>query len=219
MCGRFTSMMTWPELHYVLGGELTGDAALLKKRFNIAPTQAINAVIEVDGAYRLGAMYWGVQPEWASRPIINATAEKYLSSGKNWWASFRRCVIPASGFYEWKRGEGRAQPMYIRLLEGEPFVFAGLYRVEPEESGAPKGKVVIVTTAPNALVAPVHNRMPAILRAEYVRAWLDSKTPREALADALEPFPAEQMEQWPVSTAVNSVAAEGEALIEVVTGE
>ena len=219
MCGRFTSMMTWEELYYVLGGEISGDQSLLTDRYNVAPTQSIAAVIDVDGAYRLGPMHWGVQPEWASRTIINAQAEKYLRADSSWWSSFRRCAIPGSGFYEWKRSEKSSQPMYVRVTDGRPFLFAGLYRVESSDSDAPKGKAVIVTTAPNELVEPIHNRMPAILRPEHVHAWLSPDTSRDELVQALEPFPAEQMELWPVSSAVNRATAEGVALIERVEGD
>lgn len=219
MCGRFTSMMTWEELYYVLGGEIEGDRSLLSERFNIAPTQSIAAVIDVGGAYRLGPMHWGVHPEWASRPIINAQAEKYLHTDSSWWSSFRRCAIPGSGFYEWKRSERTSQPMYIRIANGEPFLFAGLYRIESSDSDIPKGKAVIITTAPNELVETIHNRMPAILRPEHVRAWLSPDTPKDELASMLEPYPSVQMELWPVSSAVNSAAAEGEVLIEAYREE
>jgi putative SOS response-associated peptidase YedK len=206
MCGRFASEMTWEQLYVVLGGTIHGDASHLTARFNIAPTQTIPAIIRVNDDFRLGPMHWGVKPDWADSNIINAQGEKYLKPGRSWWASFRRCAIPATGFYEWRRSDNSKEPMYIRVTDGEPFLFAGLYQMEKDASGMPPGRSVIVTTQPNDVVKPIHNRMPAILLPEHVATWLDPATDREDLRSVLEPYPADRMETWQVSRKVNSVA-------------
>ena len=96
--------------------------------------------------------------------------------------------------------------MYIRVTDGEPFLFAGLYQMEKDASGMPPGRSVIVTTQPNDVVKPIHNRMPAILLPEHVATWLDPATDREDLRSVPEPYPADRMETWQVSRKVNSVA-------------
>jgi putative SOS response-associated peptidase YedK len=127
----------------------------------------------------------------------------------------RRCVIPADGFYEWRKNpDGTKTPIYTTLKSLRGFAFAGLW----ESWKGPDGKIVttctIITTAPNALLAPIHNRMPAILSPEGVRQWLDPgpHTAEELLAQ-VKPFPAEEMQSHPVSRAMNAASYDGPELI------
>jgi putative SOS response-associated peptidase YedK len=208
MCGRFT---------------LTADVNTLQESFpfvempqgmqphyNIAPTQPV-AVVPNDGRNRLDYFIWGLIPSWAKDPnigsrLINARAET-LQEKPSFRTAFRRrrCLVLADGFYEWKQGERGKTPMYIRLASGKPFAFAGLW----ESWNAPDGSNVlsctIITTQPNELMATIHNRMPVILLEESYSIWLESgEADPQRLAGLLKPYPAAQMQAYPVSPMVNS---------------
>ena len=187
--------------------------------YNAAPSQRLPVVVEgEDGERRLELMRWGLVPRWRkagqgpSVAPINARAETLLEK-----PMFRplvrgkRCLVPANGFYEWRREGSRKQPYLVRLRQGELFALAGLYDELPDEEG---GSYTIVTTAPNALVAPLHDRMPAILRPEDEDDWLDrGLTDPEAAKALLRPYPPEEMELVPVSPAVNDVRNDGAELL------
>src|SRR5207244_2042608 len=109
----------------------------------------------------------------------------------------RRCLIPATAFYEWQdTGEKHKQPYHFRLWDGQPFAFAGLWE---RWNGEPAETCTILTTEANPLVRPVHDRMPVILPAEHFTAWLDPRTPTDALHGLLRPYPAGEMTASPVS--------------------
>ena len=187
--------------------------------YNAAPSQLLPVIVEAeDGERRLRLLSWGLLPRWrkpgGDRTVapINARAETLLEK-----PMFRplvrgkRCLVPANGFYEWRREGSRKQPYLVRLRQGELFALAGLYDELPDEEG---GSYTIVTTAPNALVAPLHDRMPAILRPEDEDDWLDrGLTDPEAAKALLRPYPPEAMELVPVSPAVNDVRNDGEELV------
>lgn len=127
----------------------------------------------------------------------------------------RRCLIPADGFYEWQRRDGKKQPFYFRLRDERPFGFAGLW----EKWRSPAGEVIescaILTTEANELLRPVHHRMPVILHPEDYSLWLDEDARQRALLkELLRPYPAEEMTAYPVSAQVNSPSNQGRALIE-----
>ncbi len=204
MCGRFN--LTRPSEVIERFGFLDWSEKRVEPRFNIAPSQEILTIVqERSRAPRLQMAIWGLTPFWleAGRaPPINARAETLAASPMFREAS--RCLIPATGFYEWRN----RQPMHIQLKGGAAFAFAGLWL--PGERGGPP-TAAIVTTRPNALLATIHNRMPAILRREHERAWLDpSSTDVERF---LEPLEAGQMETYSVSALVNSWEHEGPELI------
>jgi putative SOS response-associated peptidase YedK len=116
----------------------------------------------------------------------------------------RRCLIPADGFYEWKKEPGGKQPYHLRLIEGRPFAFAGLWESWSVEGGEEIRSCTIITTEPNEVAGTVHNRMPVILSPELYGAWLDpDNDDREELLAMLVPYPAEEMEAYPVSRRVN----------------
>ena len=218
MCGRFT--LADPRqlaLRYDLA-----ELADLAPRFNVAPTQPVPAVVSTGGG-RLVHMRWGLVPSWAKdlsigSRMINARAES-LETRPAFRDALRarRCLVLADGFFEWKK-EGRdRRPFHLRLATAEPFAFAGLW----DEWRAPDGALVrsctIVTTDPNALVAPLHDRMPAILLAESEARWLDPTVQDLAdLVDILQPYPSHLMETFEVAKVVNNVANDVPACVERV---
>lgn len=206
MCGRFTLYAPLGEI--VSRFAVESVHAELRPRYNLVPTQEI-AVITVNSPRTLRQMRWGLVPSWAKdlsigSKMINARAETLLEKPSFRTAvRRRRCLIPTEGFYEWRQAGGRKQPMYIHLKSGAPFAFAGLW----EEWRSPEGEVVrscsIITVEPNALMATIHNRMPAILQSESEEAlWLEGGVD-EAMS-LLRPYPAEGMKAYPISTRVNS---------------
>ena len=194
----------------------------LQPSFNIAPTHDV-AMIVNNGSQRLVAMRWGLVPSWATDPsigskLINARAES-LTEKAAFKEAFkrRRCLIVADGFYEWQKVGKEKSPLMIRLKSDRPFAFAGLYETWIPPWGEPMSTCTIITTEPNDLVRPIHNRMPAILPKKLESLWLD-ETARDhhLLMDMLAPYPAEEMEAFAVSSLVNSVKNDSPALIEAV---
>ena len=184
-------------------------------RFNIAPTQPIAAVTASTKTSPPGFQFlrWGLIPSWAKDPaignrLINARAET-LAEKPSFRAAFkrRRCLILADGFYEWQRQADRKtkQPYYIFLNHHLPFAFAGLWEHWSDpNSGGELQTCTIITTSPNQLMEPIHNRMPVILAAKDYEMWLDSSYDNaDELQDMLCPYPADAMETYPVSTLVN----------------
>lgn len=196
-------------------------------RFNIAPSQEVPAIVQTREGRQLWDMRWGFQPDWATPqpgrpPPINARAETLLERGL-----FRdalaagRCIIPADGFYEWQAipGARKKQPMFIRLKDGGLFGFAGLWAVCRNKTGETIRTCAIVTTAPNDLMQPIHNRMPVILAPEDEALWLDrAMTDSGAVMACLRPYPPDLMETWPVGTLVNSADNDGPELLARLAG-
>ena len=210
MCGRYTFA---PDLSIL--GELFPDLALpaeLAPRYNIAPTQEVPAVRN-DGRRRLEQLHWGLVPSWAKdraigNRLINARAET-LAEKPSFRAAFkrRRCLILADGFYEWQKipGERRKQPVHVRLKSGQPFAFAGLWESWRPSDDEGLLSCTIITTAPNSLLEPIHDRMPVILRpADYERWLQEGEQPAAGLAELLQPYEPAEMQAYPVSTLVNS---------------
>jgi len=165
-------------------------------------------------------MQWGLIPSWSKEPrtkfsTINARAET-ITKSPAFRGPFqhRRCLVPASGFYEWRQTPKGKQPYCIQLKDGELFAFAGLYDIWCDSEGNELYSYTIITTTPNDLVAPIHNRMPAILRRADEDAWLDKTTDRARLLSLLAPYPIEEMKAYIVSRAVNNPANEGAELMQ-----
>lgn len=231
MCGRFASTTPPDQLAKYFGAEPA--EALLEDadaNYNVAPTQGVYTVYEDGGVRRLDAFHWGLVPFWAKDPkigsrMINARAET-LAEKNSYKRPFakRRCIIPADGFYEWKKVEGqkKKQPMYMSRADGEPFAFAGLWEVWKDENhtdddGDPLElySCTIITGDPNEKVAEVHDRMPVMLPPDRWDAWLDRNNDDiEALQGFLVPAPAQLIRIHPVSTEVNNVRNNGPDLIE-----
>ncbi|UPU37845.1 SOS response-associated peptidase [Geomonas paludis] len=210
MCGRFSADVSAEVLLQTFN--LSG-LPVINPRYNVAPTQQVAVVREgADGGNRLDLLHWGLIPAWAKErtiayKMINARSETLLEKPSFRQAyKYRRCVVPASGFYEW-RHEGKAKlPHYIRIRDGLPMLFAGLW----ESWKSPEGEVVesftILTTAANKLLESIHERMPVILHPAECGRWLDrSVTNTSGLATLFQPYPADLLEMWQVSPLVNTV--------------
>lgn len=219
MCSRYS--LTAGEWQFF--SKLLQELLILKfqARYNIAPTQSAPAIVMREGAPAAREMRFGFQtPASAGRKasiVVNARSET-AAEKPMFRDAFRerRCLIPATGFYEWQKRGLNKQPMNIRLADGEPFYFAGLWRASPvkaKASGAepePADTFVIMTTEPNRLMAPIHNRMPVILDAAGRDRWLDEGASESAARELLRPFDADSMESWPVGAAVGSPGHESE---------
>jgi putative SOS response-associated peptidase YedK len=195
----------------------------IRSHFNIAPSQMMPVIAEQQGKTRMIMMRWGLIPEAAKDPErsmhpINAKAETL--SEKPMFRGLlqnRRCLVPASGFYEWKKEGTRKIPFYIRLKETPLFAFAGLYDVWYDPSATPHPTYTLVTTRANELVSPLHDRMPVILKREDEERWLTGSAPSpEEMKTILGPYDAIEMEAYPVSSRVNSPDANDERLIQPV---
>lgn len=230
MCGRYV-IAFGPET--LVHGFSATRVVPFPQRWNIAPQSAVPVIRETREGERVAEpMRWGLVPHWAKDERIGHKLNNARAEGMAEKPSFRqavrrrRCILPASGFYEWQavpaaQGGGK-QPWYISPRTEPCFAFAGLF-----EAWRPPGSTddnawqlscCIVTTAPNALMAPIHDRMPVILPREHWAAWLDrSLQEPAALAPLLAGLPAEAMQAWPVSRAVNRGTAEGAGLIEPLT--
>lgn len=220
MCGRYTQTATPEELVERFGLSLDdGEIEGLDARYNIAPSQPVPIVVAADGQRRLLMARWGFRPSWATRSSlapINARAETVATSRMFQQALKRaRCLVPATGFYEWKAvpGQRRKQPYHLRLRGGGLFAFAGLYTPPGADSGSPP-TCTILTTVPNALVAEIHDRMPAILEPDEEARWLDPalRLPG-AVLPCLRPLAAARLEAYPVSPLVSSPRNQGSQLI------
>ena len=211
MCGRFTLTVSPEELQAAFPDfRIPGD---LPPSYNIAPSQPI-PVIPNDGDNQLDFFRWGLIPSWTKAEdlgkynFINARSETAADKA-SFKASFRRrrCLILADGFYEWSKSTsgGAKSPYYFTLKDHSPFAFAGLWDVWYSPEGDPVHTAAILTTSPNDIVRPVHNRMPVILKPSDYALWLDSqeRTP-DQLQPLLAPYSAESMQSYPVSTYVNS---------------
>jgi putative SOS response-associated peptidase YedK len=221
MCGRFALSDT-QQLSLRFEVE-PGDEHDLIPRYNVAPTQMIPVIVEEDRRRVLRMMRWGFRPAWkqvsAGAPDpINARAETLMERPMFRPAvAKRRCLVPADGFYEWKAEPGAKgkQPFYIHLKDGSLFAFAGLYVDGRDDEGLPIQTCAIITTGPNELMAEIHNRMPAILERDAEQAWLDPELSEpEVVLPLLHPYPAADMDLYPVSSRVSSARNEGPDLIE-----
>ena len=219
MCGRY-SLICIDDLgnRFRVFDPMMGS----RSRFNIAPGNEMPVIVRA-GENHAATMRWGLIPSWtkdirAARPLINARAE---TLGEK--PAFRsllkahRCLVPASGFFEWKHEGNRKTPYYIRLTGDPIFSFAGLYDQWHNPEGVTVSTYTIVTCDANALVAPVHDRMPVILTRAAEERWLspDPVTPNE-LKQILVPYSVGDMEAIPVSDLVNNTATDDERVIQPV---
>lgn len=194
--------------------------AELTAHYNVAPGQTMPVVVAAGDRRALKSMRWGLIPSWAKDPrigyrTINARAEG-LADKPSFRAPFRRqrCLVPASGFYEWRKDDGRKVPYFIHRQDGDLVALAGLWDRWRDPAGQEVESYTIITTGPNAVVAPLHDRMPVILEREHEEAWLDpAQHDPHLLALFLKPYAAEPMEAYPVSPAINTVRNNGAELI------
>ena len=218
MCGRYGLNHPHPVLADWYRASSMPEFAL---RYNIAPTMEILAVRETERGREGSIMRWGLIPYWTKdikkMPVLNNARAETVAEKPAFRQAFRsrRCLIPASGFYEWKTEGRQKQPYFISSREGVPFSFAGIWETWNTDAGEMIESCTIITTGCNELMQPIHDRMPVILSPEDWEAWLDPDLKqKEILLSLLKPFDAEQMQAWPVSPAVGRVANQGERLVQ-----
>jgi len=218
MCGRYSLV---PTESIAARFDIQQQQLTLVPRYNVAPSQSMPVVVR-NSPNRLLEMQWGLIPSWSKEPraqfsTINARAETITKSPvfRGPFKS-RRCLVPASGFFEWQRTERGKQPFCIRIKDGDLFAFAGLYDIWHDAEGNELYSYTVITTVPNDLVASIHNRMPVILRQEDEDVWLDKESDPAQLLALLKAYPADKMEAYPVSRAVNSPANDGAELMRSV---
>jgi putative SOS response-associated peptidase YedK len=208
MCGRYSLSKSKIELEERFQAEMLPD---FKPRYNIAPTQLV-PVITSQSPKGFSFFYWGITPDFGknkpvAQKLINARAES-VNDKVSFKSSFekRRCLIPADGFYEWKKlGKKTKIPYRFSLREDELFAFAGIWEEYETVSGEIQHTFLILTTSHNEIVSEIHDRMPVILNRQMEKKWLDNYTPESELLSMLQPYPSDQMLSYTVSPLVNSV--------------
>lgn len=188
-------------------------------RYNIAPTQLVPVIRQSpkEPVRRISTMRWGLIPNWARDPSMAANtinAKSETAATKPAFRDplkFRRCLIPADGFYEWKRTGTSKHPFCFEVSEGELFAFAGLWDGWKDANGNWVKTCTILTTTPNAVTSAVHDRMPVILDRESYDLWLDPGiTNVQVISELLKPYDARLMRSYPISTRINHVANDDE---------
>ena len=205
MCGRFALDISPAKLaeRFNLSGEVS-----LAPSWNIAPSSRICSITADESEARhLNLMKWGLIPSWAKDETIGNKLSNARGETVHEKPSFRsafkshRCIIPASGFYEWKTENGVKQPWYMSLKSGEPMAFAGLW-----ERWNDIETCCIITTAANSLMEPIHDRMPVILTPDQFETWLSPNVKQaDLLLSMVRPHDSESMQAWPVSSELNRV--------------
>lgn len=223
MCGRYSLAWDTDEL----ARRFTVSIALPRfgPRYNIAPSQQAPIIFDdgESGERRMRLFTWGLVPFWADDPsignrMVNARADSVANKpAYRAAARYRRCLVPADGFYEWLDTDGAKQPYRFVPTEQRPIAFAGLYEHWQGEGGEVIDSYTIITTDANKTLAAVHHRMPVILKPESYDRWLDPATQRaDAVTDLLTPAREDLLEGYPVSRRVNRPSEDDEGLIEPV---
>ncbi|MEX2502284.1 MAG: SOS response-associated peptidase [Trueperaceae bacterium] len=222
MCGRYGLFHEASEIATSFGADIARLDPPLRPRYNLAPTQGAPIVLSRDGEGRVAlTARWGLIPHWVRDPatfratLINARSES-AHAKPSFRDAFRdaRCLVPASGFYEWSPSEagGPKRPWFVRRRDGSLLALAGLYASRPEGTS-----FTIVTTRPNALLERIHDRQPVIVPQGALDAWLDpARRDAAALSDLLEPSDPDALEVVPVSTRVNAPRNDAPDLIVAV---
>jgi putative SOS response-associated peptidase YedK len=218
MCGRYALNTTPRELleHFRLS-----QCVDFPPRFNIAPASDVPVIRQSPAGERVaGLLRWGLVPHWAKDPaigakLVNARGES-LAEKPSFRDAFRRrrCLVPVSGFYEWK-AEGKArQPHFIQARSGELLALAGLWESWRDPAGEILRGFCLITTGANALMAPIHERMPVLIAPEHVPAWLDPDIDGRSLHDLVAPAADDLLDAWPVSSRVNQARDDDAGLVE-----
>lgn len=218
MCGRFALRTPVKSLAKQFQ---VREVPSIEARYNIAPTQNILAVQETPDGREMKYFKWGLIPSWEKDAsmgarLINARSETVTAKPAfRELFKHRRCLIPSDGFYKWARSEGKKQPFFFQLKDGQPFGFAGLWDRWKGEDGKVVESCTILTSVANEVLAPVHDRMPVIIHPEDYELWLDEDVRKqELLKDLLQPYPADEMTSYPVSASINNPREQGARLIE-----
>lgn len=205
MPGRFTLNVTPEVLAKIFDLQ---EVPQIEPRYNIAPGQSIASIRHIGDHNRLDFLKWGLLPSWfedVTHAPINARSETVHEKATFQHAiKYNRCIIPASGFYEWMHQANRKQPYYIRLLNSSVMGFAGLWETRKAEDGTELNTCCILTTGANDIVKPIHDRMPVILHSDNYYLWLNRNMhdPHE-LEKLYQPYPADLMYAHPVPDLVN----------------
>jgi len=224
MCGRFYNKYTWRQIHdlYRLTLGYVPTAEEWQGKVNIAPTTRVPVVRFLDGHRRVDMMRWGLIPAWSKEigkfATFNARSDGVTEKPtyRGAWKAGRRCVIPASAFFEWRKSD--KQPFAIGLGNRGPLGFAGLWEEWKPKDSAPILSATIITTEANASMAVLHDRMPVILNDDDWAAWLGERPATEQqLVEMMRPCAPERIAHWPVSKAVGNVRQQGDELIDEVT--
>lgn len=219
MCGRYALKSLPEEIMAYFGLDDVDD---FKPRYNIPPTVKVPVIRQTpEGKRVLNLLRWGLVPFWAKDPSIgnklnNARGET-VAEKPSFRSAFkaRRCLVPASGFYEWKTENKIKQPYFITLKSGDPMAFGGIWESwTSKESGEIHESVCIVTTGPNAVMEPIHDRMPVIVSPDHWNDWMTA--PVDEVKSLVASYPAEEMQAWPVGRRVSRSGEEGAELIERV---
>jgi putative SOS response-associated peptidase YedK len=223
MCGRFARLYSYGRLkerYKLKEATMLKEPPQLDNRYNVAPAQPIAAVRATDSQRVLVFLKWGLIPSWSkdakiAYKLTNARSET-VAEKPSFRSAFkqRRCLIPASGFFEWKREAKHKQPFFIRPRDDDLFSFAGLWETWHDSEGEIIESCAIITTEANALMRTIHDRMPVILDTESEAVWLDSHAPVEELRSLLVPFASARMEAHAVDPYVNNAKNQGPKCIE-----
>jgi putative SOS response-associated peptidase YedK len=229
MCGRYTLHTRLNQLlqQFAVEAREGGITPLWddRPRYNIAPTQQVPIIRQIDGHRELSMVRWGLVPPWADPekplPMMNNARSEEVTEKPTFKSIIKnkRCLILADGFYEWEKIGKLKQPHYYGLKGYKPFAFAGLWQTWKGDS-KPVDSCTIMTTSANELVGEIHDRMPVILSPNDYDLWLDPEMQEPAkLTYLYEPFSASEMESHLVSMNVNKVANQGPELIEPVASQ
>jgi putative SOS response-associated peptidase YedK len=216
MCGRYAVISTPEAIRAMFR---YAEMPNFPPRYNIAPTQPIAIVRLLDGKRQFALVRWGFIPSWVKDPktvslMFNARGETaadkpaYRNAMKR-----RRCLVPADGFYEWKRDGERKRPHFIRRRDSKPLAFAGLWETWTGPNGEELETAAIVTTAANDTLRPLHDRMPVVVAPDAFDLWLDPNADPRIAASLMTPAPNDLLEAVEVSSAVNRVANDDPALL------
>lgn len=222
MCGRFANNETIPAMAARFHARSTIAEDEWKPTYNVAPTHLMPAIIQDEGGRRLGLMRWGWPQSWNPAGLhVNAIGETAWAKGsfKDAFAN-RRCIVPATEFFEWRPAPGKGKPMpyAFRLKQGGLFGIAGLWQMI-EHEGKRVGAFILLTTNANPVVKPVHHRMAAMLPPSSEDLWLDPKATVEQVRELLAAYDAEAMETFRVSDRVNKVSNNDPTLLDRMLDE
>ncbi|MGI8740676.1 MAG: SOS response-associated peptidase [Gammaproteobacteria bacterium] len=213
MCGRYVTRDQAAIERYF---NISSHQFRLTDRYNVAPSTTVPVVRSIDGERIMSGMHWGLIPFWAkdkkiAYKTINARAET-VATKPAFRAAYkaRRCLLPASGFYEWKRNVEPKQPHFIHKHDSSPLAFAGLWETWKGADDTLES-CTIVTTEANEMMAELHNRMPVILDPQDFDWWMTGKT--EEVGQLLAPCPSENLDAYPISRRVNNPRNEGPEIL------
>lgn len=218
MCGRFTLTSSNDQLRELFQ---LFEIPPRKKKFNIAPTDDVVIVVKDRERKALSAT-WGLIPSWSKdrkiQPMTINARQETVAEKRAFRQAFkhRRCLIPANGFYEWKKSGALKQPYLYSVDSEEPFAFGGIYEFWKDEKGETIVSCSILTTTPNSLICELHNRMPVILDPSDYDTWLSQEYDQNFLLDLCEPLASEKMQSYPVDPRMNNVSFESPISLERV---